>query len=111
MASIIKSSDVVVIPSLWEGFGLIAVEAMACGVPVIASSVPGLKDVVGGAGILINPESSFEIVSSILSLRDSDKTNELVKEGNNRAKDFDISKMVDRYLDTYNSVVYSKESN
>ena len=110
VAEIIKSSDVVVIPSIWEGFGLIAVEAMACGVPVIASSVPGLKDVVDNAGILVNPTDSFEIANSISLLRNSDKTEEMILKGKNRARDFDISKMIDKYLNVYNSVVFCKES-
>ena len=43
---IMKSSDIIVIPSKWEGFGLVAAEAMACGKPVVASNVPGLAEVV-----------------------------------------------------------------
>ena len=42
----LKKSKVICIPSIWEGFGLVAVEAMALGIPVIASSVGGLKDIV-----------------------------------------------------------------
>ena len=47
-----KRMDVLVMPSQWEGFGLSAAEAMASGVPVIGSDVPGLREVIGDAGIL-----------------------------------------------------------
>ena len=51
VARVLKTIDVLVIPSLWEGFGLIAVEAMASQTPVIVSDVPGLAEVVGEAGV------------------------------------------------------------
>jgi glycosyltransferase involved in cell wall biosynthesis len=43
-------ADLFLLPSLWEGFGLVAVEAMAAGLPVLASEVPGLAEVVGRQG-------------------------------------------------------------
>jgi glycosyltransferase involved in cell wall biosynthesis len=50
-------AEVVVVPSLFEGFGLPAVEAMACGAPVVATTMGALPEVVGndGAGVLIPP--------------------------------------------------------
>jgi alpha-1,3-rhamnosyl/mannosyltransferase len=50
-----QHATVVVCPSLWEGFGLAALEAMACGAPVIAAKRGGLPEVVGDAGVLIDP--------------------------------------------------------
>lgn len=52
--SIMKTADVIVIPSKWEGFGLIAVEAMACGKTIVASKVPGLDEVIGEAGYKVS---------------------------------------------------------
>ena len=49
-------ADIFAYPSLYEGFGLPALEAMACGTPVIASNTSSLPEVVGDAGILIDPE-------------------------------------------------------
>lgn len=50
VARIMKTVDISVIPSKWEGFGLVAVEAMACGNPIVVSDVPGLAEVIGEAG-------------------------------------------------------------
>lgn len=59
---ILKACDAMVVPSLWEGFGLVAVEAMASGCPVVASNVDGLKDVVSDAGLLVpvNDQDGFK---------------------------------------------------
>jgi alpha-1,3-rhamnosyl/mannosyltransferase len=50
-----QSALAVVCPSLWEGFGLVALEAMACGAPVLAANRGGLPEVVGDAGLLVDP--------------------------------------------------------
>ena len=55
LARLYQSATVVVVPSLWEGFGLAALEAMACGAPVIAATRGGLPEVVGDAGLLVDP--------------------------------------------------------
>src|SRR5699024_9391685 len=48
---VMHTVDLIVIPSKWEGFGLIAAEAMACGIPIVASDVMGLSDVVADCGL------------------------------------------------------------
>ena len=57
-----------VFPSLYEGFGLPALEAMACGCPVIASNGSSLREIVGDAGLLVNPESFADIAAAMLRL-------------------------------------------
>lgn len=52
---VINQAIALVMPSLWEGFGLPALEAMACGTPVIASNLASLPEVVGDAGLLVDP--------------------------------------------------------
>jgi glycosyltransferase involved in cell wall biosynthesis len=68
-----ESADVVVIPSRWEGFGLVAVEAMRAGLPVIASNVGGLSEIVddGVTGVLIPPDDPSALVQALQSLDDS----------------------------------------
>lgn len=67
LQSLYESADVLVMPSRWEGFGLVALEAMRAGLPVIASRVGGLQEVVahGKTGLLVNPESPEEIVTAL----------------------------------------------
>jgi alpha-1,3-rhamnosyl/mannosyltransferase len=55
LARLYQRATVVVCPSLWEGFGLAALEAMACGAPVVAGNRGGLPEVVGDAGLLVDP--------------------------------------------------------
>ena len=57
-----------IIPSLWEGFGLPALEAMACGTPVIASDIGGLKEVICRSSLLINPYSSESLADAMLEI-------------------------------------------
>ena len=52
-------------PSLSEGFGLPAIEAITCGVPVLASAVGAVPEVVGDAGLLFDPHSAAELASAI----------------------------------------------
>ncbi len=67
-----RSADVMIIPSRWEGFGLVAVEAMRAGLAVIASRTGGLKEIVedGVTGVLFEPGSASELAKAICS-RDS----------------------------------------
>ena len=65
-----RSATVCVVPSLWEGFGYVCAEAMACGLPVIASCVGGLAEIVedGQSGVLVAPGNAEELAQTIVSL-------------------------------------------
>jgi glycosyltransferase involved in cell wall biosynthesis len=65
---LIRSAKAVLCPSLYEGFGLPALEAIQVGTPVISSNVSSLPEVVGDAGILVNPYKSDEIAAAIRAL-------------------------------------------
>ncbi len=71
LAAFYETADVLVSPSRWEGFGLTAVEAMRAGLPVIATRVGGLAEVVdhGVTGLLVEPNSSAALVEAIRSAR------------------------------------------
>ncbi|WP_369781564.1 glycosyltransferase [Pseudomonas sp. WC2401] len=66
LQSLYLTADILIVPSRWEGFGLVAVEAMRAGLPVIASNVGGLAEVVedNATGILIDPNSVQALVDA-----------------------------------------------
>lgn len=68
MPSLYSGALALVYPSLYEGFGLPVLEAMACGTPVITSRAGALPEVIGDAGLLVNPYSVEEITQAILRM-------------------------------------------
>ena len=87
MPEVYAASDVVIIPSLYETFCFAAVEAMACGVPVVASRAGSLPEVVGGAGIICDPVPE-EIAEAIERLwYDDGLRKELMRRGPVRAEE------------------------
>jgi glycosyltransferase involved in cell wall biosynthesis len=103
--SILKSSDIVVMSSHWEGFGLAAAEGMAAGNPVIATNVDGLAQVIGNAGILFTPEDDKQLADIIKRLsEDKILYDEVSAKCSKQAELFDISMMVSGYLSVYNSL-------
>ncbi len=68
LPKIINGAIALVFPSLWEGFGLPVLEAMACGTPVITSNLSSLSEVAGDAAILINPYSTEEMTEAMRAI-------------------------------------------
>ena len=88
-----KRMDIFVLPSLYEGFGIVILEAMAMGIPIVATNVDGIKEVVinGESGILIPPKNPEAIANAVNYLIDNPRVSEkLITEGKKRAKLFDI---------------------
>jgi glycosyltransferase involved in cell wall biosynthesis len=91
-----------VFPSLYEGFGLGPLEAMASGTPVIASAVSSLPEVVGGAAMLVNPENVFDIARGITEvLMDEDLRRDLVIKGRKQAETFSWARTAKEVLALY----------
>jgi alpha-1,3-rhamnosyl/mannosyltransferase len=65
LAELLNGAQALVYPSLWEGFGLPAVEAMSCGIPVLASRRGSLPEVVGDAGLLFEPDDPQAIAACV----------------------------------------------
>lgn len=89
-ASLIAGAKVFVLPSFWEGFGLDVVNAMACGVPVVVSNVGSLPEVVGQAGVMVDPhnvESIRKGIEKVLFMPASEY-NKLVDKGLEQVKKF-----------------------
>jgi glycosyltransferase involved in cell wall biosynthesis len=84
-----NAADLLAYPSLYEGFGLPPLEAMASGTPVVTSNTSSLPEVVGDAAILVDPRNADEIAKAILKvLQDKGLQEEMRKRGLERAKRF-----------------------
>lgn len=102
-----RLAGVFVFPSLYEGFGLPPLEAMACGAPVITSNVSSLPEVVGDAALLVDPYSSEAIADAMRRvLTDSTLSSCLRAKGLARAQDFSWERSVARTLDIYREVAH-----
>ncbi len=94
-----------VFPSLYEGFGLPPLEAMASGTPVIASAVSSLPEVVGGAAMLVNPENVFDIARGISEVLLNDVLRqELIVKGRRQAAKFSWSRTAEGVLKLYDEL-------
>ncbi len=108
---LLNMSDLYMLPSKSESFGLSALEAMSCGVPVIGTSKGGLKEVVedGVSGYICDPYDIDKMSRRAISiLSGSNKRLEMGKAARKRAADFDAGLIVDKYLDYYKKVLESR---
>lgn len=98
-------AKVFVFPSLYEGFGLPPLEAMAHGTPVVTSNVSSLPEVVGQAAVLVNPENVFEIMRALHRVLTDPALRERMKErGYQQVRKFSWETSVRRILDIYRQV-------
>jgi glycosyltransferase involved in cell wall biosynthesis len=98
-------AKIFVFPSLYEGFGLPPLEAMAHGTPVVTSNASSLPEVVGNAAVLVNPENVFEIMRALLRVLTDQALRERMKErGYKQAAKFSWEISVRRVLDVYGQV-------
>jgi glycosyltransferase involved in cell wall biosynthesis len=98
-------AKIFVFPSLYEGFGLPPLEAMAHGTPVVASNVSSLPEVVGNAAVLVNPENVFEIMRALHRVLLDRTLRERMKERSyQQAAKFSWEKSVLRIINVYRQV-------
>jgi glycosyltransferase involved in cell wall biosynthesis len=98
IAAVLSDADVKVLPSLWEGFGLVLLEAMAVGKPVVASAVDAVPEVVvdGETGLLVPPGQAEPLASAVVRvLTDRDFADRLGRAGRERVRErFALDQMV-----------------
>lgn len=100
--------DIFVLPSTLEGFGIVLLEAMAAGVPVVASDVDGIKEVIfnGENGILVPPKNPEAIANAIIKLiEDPQLVKKLVENGQKRAQLFDVHEHVSKLDRLYSNLL------
>jgi glycosyltransferase involved in cell wall biosynthesis len=93
-------------PTLYEGFGLPALEAMACGTAVLTSNVSSLPEIVGQAGVYVEPKDIESITQGLrLLLDDNQLRQELVEKGVERAKSFNWRKAAEETTAVYTNLI------
>jgi glycosyltransferase involved in cell wall biosynthesis len=105
LATFYRLARAFVFPSLYEGFGLPPLEAMACGAPVVTSNVSSLPEVAGGAALLVDPYDSDAIASGIVqAVTDETLRADLIRRGRERARSFSWTQSVRRIHQIYMEV-------
>ena len=108
VGDVLRGADLFLLPSATESFGLAALEAMACGVPVVASAAGGIPEVVedGKTGFLVPPGDVATMVDRALrALQNADEHIRLKQNAAARALDFSADKVVPRYEALYEEVL------
>jgi glycosyltransferase involved in cell wall biosynthesis len=108
--AVLQSSRGLIFPSLYEGFGLPVLEAMACGKPVLCSNVTSLPEVAGDAALLFDPRDPSAIASAIDRLEsDPALEAEMIQRGRQRAVHFGSARdMAAKYLAAFEDVVAAR---
>jgi len=102
LPSLYSAAEMLVFPSLFEGFGFPVIEAMACNTPVITSNVSALPEVAGGSAVLVDPLSVDDIASAIYRLHSDHRLREsLQQKGLARAKHFSWARTAQETIAAY----------
>ncbi|MFC1861452.1 glycosyltransferase family 4 protein [Chloroflexota bacterium] len=100
-----SSAALLAYPSLYEGFGLPPLEAMACGCPVVTSNTSSLPEVVGKAGIMVNPNDMDSLAEAMGRVLTDDKLrDDMITKGLAQSRKFSWEKTADQTLQVYNKV-------
>jgi glycosyltransferase involved in cell wall biosynthesis len=106
LAKLYRCSIALVYPSLYEGFGLPPLEAMACGTVAVASNVSSIPEVVGDAAVLFDPTSEDELIDILRTLpEDKARREELIARGKRHVRKFTWEQTVAQTIDVYRAAV------
>ncbi len=98
-------ADLLIFPSLYEGFGIPLIEAMSCGCPIVTSNAGGLPEIAGDAAVLVNPYDVDEISTAMCKvIDDSDLQKNLISNGYRQVKNFSWNKCAHEVLNEFNKL-------
>lgn len=109
VVALYRMADAFVFPSLVETFGIVLVEAMAAGLPVVTTDAPGCRDVIrhGQDGMIVPPGDAAALAAGMERLmREPALRDELRKKSLRRAEDFSWDRVVDRYVSLYRDLIH-----
>ena len=110
LPGLFAGADAFLYPTLYEGFGLPVVEAMACGIPVLTSSTSALQEIAGGYAYLVDPMDVDAIARGIVDLAtDPRRRAEFADLGKRRARDFSWDKTAEQTLKVYAEALGRRE--
>jgi glycosyltransferase involved in cell wall biosynthesis len=99
------AAELFAFPSLYEGFGLAPLEAMACGTPVVASDLPSLVEAVGEAAELVSPDNVFDIARGIREiLVNGERRQWLAEAGQRQVQQFQWDRTAQQTLAIYREI-------
>jgi glycosyltransferase involved in cell wall biosynthesis len=102
VASMIKGLDVVVMPSLWEACGLLAMETLVCGTPLIGTNCIGLREVLKGTpSIVISPKDSTQLANAIVHVMSTDLRDRFFKFSEQVQEEFDVTRTANSIRQLY----------
>ncbi|MEM6403746.1 MAG: glycosyltransferase family 1 protein [Cyanobacteria bacterium P01_D01_bin.116] len=104
-----NAADILIAPSLHEGFGITLIEAMACGTPVITANVSAMPEVIGDAGILVEPNNYQLMADAVNNLQhNSVFRKQLIEKGLNRVKRFTWESTSEQIAQVYEGLLENK---
>lgn len=107
LISIYQESDILLFPSVYEGFGLPILEAQAQNVLVVTSNISPLKEVAGKAAILVEPDTPESIRQGVVRMMKmpSEEKIKMIEEGKQNVKKYSVTNTTRQYLELYESMI------
>lgn len=104
LLNLYSTSDIFILPSHYESFGIVNLEAMASGLPIVASDIPGARNLLGSCGILVKPTAKNFADAIVRLIGDKNLREELIRRGKVKVRDYDWNKIVKEVVEIYEKI-------